>query len=91
LVYICYREVDGEIRPKQRMAHQNLNVLREKMRKKPGSSWLVARYNLRWTVANICRAIENPSRLEADEIVGTFDSREGGRVQKRRKKREEET
>ncbi len=81
-IYVAWKEPISRKGP--RVAHPNLNVVRELIRKDPGSTWTIARYTGKWTVDLVCQAIVDPTELYADAIVGEFRVWRSGRVQKKR-------
>lgn len=52
------------------------------MRKYPVSVWTVAKYSGKWREACICDAIENPLKIQADEVED-YVVTVGGQVRKR--------
>jgi hypothetical protein len=80
-VYVGFRDED----PKKRIASTSLNKLRAKMRKRPGSEWLVAKFVYRWREDLVVKAITNPLQVPIDEVSYYYVT-DGGRVQKGRRR-----
>lgn len=82
-IYVAFRETQEEGVP-TRQASPSMDHLRGKVRQYPGSQWRIGKAALKWTVDQVCQAIEEALELPFDEDLGSFIVTTTGRVQRKK-------